>query len=75
VSARTVVRVVTENRTGGNLTMADLRIFVTVWGEATRAMIDPKDHDAADAVQPVVLTDGQGGGIRKIQADLPQPPP
>ena len=63
------MQVVTEVKTGW-LTMADLRTFVLVWGAAVEHMT--ADATRAAAVEPVVMTEGQGGRLRKITAALPE---
>lgn len=62
------MQVVTET-TQGWLTMADLRTFVLVWDAAVEHMT--ADAVRAAAVEPVVVTEGQGGRLRKITAALP----
>jgi hypothetical protein len=65
----TSVQVVTETKQGW-LTMADLRTFVRVWDTAVEFMAAGSTR--AEAAEPVVMTEGQGGRLRKITAALPE---
>jgi hypothetical protein len=70
VSASTSVQVITESRQGW-LTMTDLRTFVRVWDAlAEFAVVDGDERPGA--VEPVVVTEGQGGRFRRITAALPE---
>jgi hypothetical protein len=69
VTATTAVQVVTETRQGW-LTMPDLRTFVRVWDAAVDTMAAGDARSVA--VEPVVMTEGQGGRLRKITAALPE---
>jgi hypothetical protein len=70
VSARTSVQVVTEAKSGW-LTMPDLRVFVQCW-DSILAFAEAAEDARPDAVEPVVVTEGQGGRLRKITASLPE---
>jgi hypothetical protein len=63
------VQVVTEAKTGW-LTMPDLRTFVRVWDAAVEFLATGDDQP--ESVEPVVITEGQGGRLRKITASLPE---
>ena len=50
--------------------MADLRVFIECWD----GLAEFAEHTGEPAdVEPVVMTDGQGGRIRKITAALAHP--
>lgn len=72
MTAKTVVRVVTEARQGW-LTMADLRTFVRVWDALREFELHRHPAGVTDAVEPTVMIEGQAGRVSKIQADLPDP--
>jgi hypothetical protein len=64
------VRVVTETRGAGYLSMSDLRTFINVW-DALAEFSPGRPQADTDAVEPTVMVEGQAGRFSKIQADLP----
>lgn len=63
------VRVVGEAE-GGWLTVGDLRGWLALWDDLSGSW-----GHAHDSAEPVFMTEGQGGRVSRITAEMPVPSP